>query len=245
MSILPTGISLGPLTLPPYVIGLILALVLVLNFAKRDFNKRGLAGEAWSDTLLYTVIAWWLGARLSAFVLEPAASFSQPFTTFLAGGVPYTEDIGTVVCVLYFIWRVRNLQLPWGAVLSGLARVAVLAVAVMSLFEAAAGQPTGLPWGVTIGGADYHPINLYLAGAAWLLFAWLVFGKKDRGEEADQSHADFFRVLFWLGSALLVLSFFQIHLERAAGLAPSQWVWLGMTVAGYAGPLVWKPSRSQ
>lgn len=233
MSLLPEAIRLGPFTLLPEMIGWIAALLVAIFYAKWDMNRQGADGEKFTDVLSQVVVVGFIVSRLSAFLVAPQDSFRQPVLTLLSGGVPYTGAIAGVVGLLLFIYRMRQHGFALRPVLDTLARTGVLAFAAYSLIDMSVGLPTDVPWAATVAGNTYHPLNLYQALAALLIFAWAV-----RSLYLGESRHMMWQVLFAFSCAMLFVTFFELHLSTPMGLALSQWSWLLLAVVGYAGQ--WK-----
>lgn len=233
MSLLPEAVRLGPFTLLPAMVGMIAALLISVLYAKRDADRQGLDGESFTDVLTHVVVVGFVISRLSSFLIAPQESLRQPVLTLLSGGAPYTTSIAVIGSILYFAYLIRKKGFPVRPVLDALARTALLAAAVYSLFVVSAGAPSDVPWAAEVAGRSYHPINLYQAAALLAVFAWEVRSlKMGRGDHAV------WRVLFTSGCLLLFISFFQTHLRTTAGLASPQWGWLVLAVIGYSGQLV-------
>jgi len=228
MSLLPEAIRLGPFTLLPEMIGVIAALLVAMFYAKWDLNRQGDDGEKFTDVLSQVVVIGFIVSRLSAFLVAPEDSLRQPVLTLLSGGVPYTGTIAIVVALLLFLYRMRQHRFALRPVLDTLARTGVLAFAVYSLIDVRVGLPSDLPWAATVAGSTYHPLNLYQALAALLIFAWAV-----RVLVQGRSRQAAWQVLFAFACAMLFVTFFELHLSTPGGLALSQWGWLGLAVIGY------------
>lgn len=228
MSLLPEAIRLGPLTLLPEMVGLIVALLVSIYYAKHDANRQGLDGETFTDVLSQVVVVGFVVSRVSAFLVAPQESLRQPILTLLSGGEPYTGWIAILFSIGYFYYLIRRHQLPLRPIPDVLARVALLAFAMYSLFVVRVGVGTDMPWAAEVVGETYHPLNVYQALASLLLWAWAF-----RSLRQGKGRGVFAQLLFAWSCVMLFISFFEPHLSTPGGLALTQWGWLTGAVLGY------------
>ncbi|ASS76263.1 hypothetical protein CIG75_15810 [Tumebacillus algifaecis] len=218
MSILPSGLHLGPIAFDDSGwVGLLLAFIVFLFVTKRMFIRRGGDGEKLTDVLLVMAAVWVLTPRLLSFVYAPVESFSHPILTLVGGQVPFGQWWGTAIALGYGFWQQRKHQFELRVAGDVVARAFVLGFAVYSLCYAVAGAPTNLPWAVTHGEQSYHPLNLYQAAVALGIFALRRSGAWS---------------LLLFGAGMLLLSLLQVHPYTLFGLAMLQWLWLLLALVG-------------
>ena len=166
--------------------GLMLAVAFLLGtwLGLRESKRLGLDEDKVVNVILVVLIASVLGAR-ALYVMEHVQEFRREWGSVLAlwqGGLTLYGGIvaGTVAGLMAArrfglpMWTLADALTPSLALGAGIGRIGCF------LNGCCYGRPTTLPWGVVFppdsyaglefGNATVHPSQLYLAGAAFLLF---------------------------------------------------------------------------
>jgi phosphatidylglycerol:prolipoprotein diacylglycerol transferase len=173
-------LQVGPLSIQVPGLVLLLGLWLGLTVSERRSRQRGENPNYLYTLLLITLLAGFLGARLSYAVTYPDAFSANllslislnPGLLDLSAGIYIAAGAATI-----FIYRKK---LPLWSTLDSITPIfAILAIAlgVSHLASGSAfGKPTGLPFGIQLWGAVRHPTQIYEIILGCLVFTviWLI-----------------------------------------------------------------------
>lgn len=154
-----------------------------LWLAARRASRLGVDGDHVYNLGFFTLLAALLGARLayvlghwSAYRSAPLSALS-PTPTALAW--PEGMVIGALVALIYWL----RYRLPAGPTLDAIAPGAALALALERLGAFLDGrhfgEPTTLPWGVSMWGEVRHPVQVYEMVALLVILA-ILWWRRDR-----------------------------------------------------------------
>jgi phosphatidylglycerol:prolipoprotein diacylglycerol transferase len=179
-----------------------------LGLSARVARRLGLDGDHIYNLGFYALLATLLGARL-AYVLSHWSAYQGALLSALSPtptALSWTEGalVGGVVAIAYW----SRHRLPVGVTLDALAPGLTLALALERLGAFLAGtnygEPTALPWGVTMWGEVRHPVQLYEM-AALLLILGMLWWQRDRRPFSGHSFALF--VALYAGARLFLEAF--------------------------------------
>ena len=219
----PRLFQFGHIAIPTY--GVFAAIAIIAALAAAMYTARRLAldpDKIWNLSLIiiFTVL---LGSRLLLILSHLSDFIAHPFwmiglVSIRSRGIFYGA-FGLAVCAC--IGYIFSARLPLRRTLDSLAPAAALGIAIGSLGAFAAGSdygsPTTLPWGVVYRhalatlwsgaplGVRLHPVQLYEAAAAFLLFGFLWFWLPHRTHDGEVAGG----FLFVYGAALYFLDFYR------------------------------------
>lgn len=219
----PRLFQLGHIAIPTYgmftAIALIAALAMAMHTARRlavDPNK------IWNLSLI-SIFTTLLGSRLLLILFHLHDFLAHPLwmlglVTIRSRSIFYG---GVLLAICACIGYIFANHLPLRRTLDCLAPAAALGIGLGSLGAFAAGSdygtPTDKPWGViykhglaalwsgTPLGIRLHPVQIYDAIAAFVIFAFLTFGLRRRTEDGDLAGI----FLFAYGMSLYLLDFYR------------------------------------
>lgn len=188
----PILFQVGPITIHTY--GLMLALGVGLGFwvLGRLASRDGLDSDKIMSLALWVLLAGIVGARLGFMVLEPGSWWERPWQLFAIwqGGLVFYGGVAAAVPVAWWLARRRGL---------GFLRLGDLLAPALALGQAfgrlgcffsgdSYGLPFDGPWAVVFSdphsiapkGIPLHPTQLYISGALFLIFAFVMwlFGRR-------------------------------------------------------------------
>ncbi|HVQ24278.1 MAG TPA: prolipoprotein diacylglyceryl transferase [Planctomycetota bacterium] len=198
------GLHFGPtITLHTYGLLLAIAFIAGLWVASREAKRQGLDAGRVTDMAIWVLIAGLIGAKVLLVLVDFHYYQRSPrelWSIFQSGGVFYGGLIGGALVAW---WYARRHHLAGWSTADALAPGVVLGQAIGRLGCFAAGccwgKPTSLPWAVTFTDVyasravgtpmdtPLHPSQLYESGAAFLIFAfllWLLPRKRFDGQVA-------------------------------------------------------------
>ena len=201
-------LSIAGFTVQVYALTLILAVGAGLWLSTREAKRLGLDGDHVYNLGFYVLLTTLLGARL-VYVLSHWSAYRGALLSALsltptALAWPEGVLIGGLVAVVYW----SRHRLPVGATLDAIAPGLALALAVTRLgafFNGTSfGEPTTLPWGVTVWDAVRHPVQLYEM-AALLGILGVLRWRRDR--VSSHGHSFVLFVALYAGSRLFLEAF--------------------------------------
>ena len=198
------GLHVGPtMTLHTYGLLLAIAFIAGLWVASREAKRQGLDAGRVTDMAIWVLIAGLIGAKVLLVLVDFHYYQRSPrelWSIFQSGGVFYGGLIGGALVAW---WYARRHGLAGWSTADALAPGVVLGQAIGRLGCFAAGccwgKPTSLPWAGTFTDVyasravgtpmdtPLHPSQLYESGAAFLIFAfllWLLPRKRFDGQVA-------------------------------------------------------------
>jgi len=186
------GLHFGPtITLHTYGLLLAIAFIAGLWVASREAKRQGLDAGRVTDMAIWVLIAGLIGAKVLLVLVDFHYYQRSPrelWSIFQSGGVFYGGLIGGALVAW---WYARRHGLAGWSTADALAPGVMLGQAIGRLGCFAAGccwgKPTSLPWAVTFTDVyasravgtpmdtPLHPSQLYESGAAFLIFAFLLW----------------------------------------------------------------------
>lgn len=176
-------LQIGPLALRTPLLLLLIGFYLGISLAERRLPRDSLSVSQLNHLVFLGLGGGLIGARL-VFVLGHWAIFAQaPLSIFSLDSALLDLGTGLVVGVLAMLIYGQRQGLSFWKTLDALTPLLAVLAIFLSLAHFASGEvygvPTELPWGLELWGAKRHPIALYQALAALLIFLlfWRRFGK--------------------------------------------------------------------
>jgi phosphatidylglycerol:prolipoprotein diacylglycerol transferase len=201
-------LSIFGFSLQAYPLLLLLAVWAGLWLGARQARRLGLDGDHIYNMGFYALLAALLGARL-AYVLGHWSAYrgallSALSLTTTAFSWPEGVVIGGLVAIIYWL----RYRLPVGITLDAIAPGLTLALSLERLGAFLDGrnfgEPTTLPWGVTMWGEVRHPLQLYEM-AALLVILGILWWRQ--GRRPFDGHAFALFVALYAGSRLFLEAF--------------------------------------
>jgi len=145
----------------------------------RRADRLGLDGDHAYNAGLYGLPAGILGARLW-FVLSHWENYAPDITqAFSLSRSALSVPEGLIIAGLVVLIYLQQNKVPLGTFFDAAAPGLALAMTIISVGAFLGGQslgaPANVPWAVDLGGTTRHPVQLYEAVAALLIFAVLYF----------------------------------------------------------------------
>jgi len=174
-------LQVGPLAVQTPLLLMLLGLWFSMSVGSRYAEKFNSESKLLDDLVLISILAGLLGGRIfyvisfpQAFLQNPAGIFSLNPELFLVSGGLLAGGIAFLIILQRrkkpLLQTLDALTLPMGifAIFLGFSHFASGDVY---------GNPTSLPWAITLWGAERHPTQIYeiLAQAAVLGFTWKKF----------------------------------------------------------------------
>lgn len=248
----PRLLQLGHIAIPTNGVFAAVALLAALAIAAQTARRLDLDPNKIWNLALTGIFTALLGSRLLLVLFHLRDFLAHPLwmlglTSIRSQGIFYGGIALAICACMGYIFVAR---LPLRRTLDCLAPAAALDIAIGSLGELAAGSnygtPTAAPWGVvyhhglaalwsgTPLGVRLHPVQLYEALAAAMLFTFLLFWLPRRRQDGELAGA----FLFIYGASLYFLDFLRgdrAHAEILGGaLTTSQLLAVVFVVLGAA-----------
>ena len=265
MRFIREGILIGPLFLHYYGLIIMLGVVAAVWLASRLGRRRGYRDDTYWDMVPWMLIPGILGARLW-HVLMPSVSSGLTFGWYLEHpleipavwkgglGIP-----GGVLGGCFGIWLFcRRRKIPYPDFMNTIAPALPLGQAIGRwgnfVNQELYGQPTDLPWAITIDPAyrapeyadiaKYHPLFLYesLFNLLLAFFLW----KLDRSEKIRLRSGSLFLIyLIAYPTARFLLEFLRLDTAQVGGININQAVMAVTAVAAAAVLLIRERSGAE
>ena len=173
---LPT-LSIGSVALPTYPLLLLVALWLGLGVSAARARWFGLDGDHVYNAGLYGLIAGILGARIW-FVLSHWENYGPDLSqAFSLSRSALSAGEGLIVAGVVVLIYLQRHQVSLGLFLDAIVPGTAIALCIGHLGAffggVGLGMPSNVPWAIEIGNTPRHPVQLYEAAAALLIFGIL------------------------------------------------------------------------
>jgi phosphatidylglycerol:prolipoprotein diacylglycerol transferase len=201
-------ISILGFNLQAYPLLLLLAAWAGLWLAARQAERLGMDGDHIYNLGFYALLAALLGARLAYVLTHWSAYQGALLSAFSPTPTAFNWPEGLVVGLLVALVYGLRYRLPASTTLDALAPGLALALALERLGAFLDGrnfgEPTSLPWGVTLWGEVRHPVQVYEM-VALLLISGLLLWQQSRRPYPGHTFALF--VALYAGSRLFLEAF--------------------------------------
>jgi phosphatidylglycerol:prolipoprotein diacylglycerol transferase len=186
-------IQLGPLSLPTYPLGLLLAAWVALAVGAWAARRMGLNGDDIYNAGLYGLVAGFVAARLGHVVTYWDAYRAQLLEIFGFNQRAFLLWPGVIVALAVAGWYIYRHRLPLVKVLDAFAPGVLVGIAIADGAALLAGRnagapaPQGVPWAVNLWGVARHPVQIYEAVAALAVAAlvlWMIARRSRPGAAA-------------------------------------------------------------
>lgn len=209
------SIQTGPLAI-------VLAFVAAVGLTGRLARWRGLDGAAIGDALFYGALAGLAGARAGYVALNWPAYAAEPLSALmpsLTALLPWTGWLAGAGFAAGYLRHRRAGAATLPDVLAPGAVVLAIGLALASFLSGdEVGLPTALPWGVAVGGAVRHPVQLYECLALAAILAGSLWGLRRK----TPAWAVALAVLAAYGAARVLVDGFRADLAVIAGVRATQ-----------------------
>jgi 2-amino-4-hydroxy-6-hydroxymethyldihydropteridine diphosphokinase len=171
-------INIGPLAIQAAGLILLLSFFIGSWLAARFSAGLGTNTEVLENSILLSLIAGLLGARIGFLLRNPVVFVNNPLSLVSLTPSMLDTSFGVLVGVLSALILAQKKHLPLWPTLDALTPFFVLIFAGVHLANYANGDafgiPTELPWGIQLWNATRHPVQLYALLLAGALSAWLL-----------------------------------------------------------------------
>jgi phosphatidylglycerol---prolipoprotein diacylglyceryl transferase len=183
------AIEIGPFIIWTYSLFLMLGIWLSTEFFLRLAQSAGLSLQHFRDSAKWHLLAFLLGGRLIAMLMEYRVYLKDPLRSvvFWDGGFSFLGGAIGIAAVLYFTrGKSRTTFLQWLDVLLPAASFGLFFEWLGKFASGKAyGSPTDVPWGVTYDAINVrfavpiHPVQLYYAAFFLMLTFLLLIVRKN------------------------------------------------------------------
>ncbi len=179
-------LQLGPLALPTYPLGLLIAGWIALAVGAWAGARRGLDGDHIYNAGLYGLLAGLVTGRLGHVIAFWPAYRTQPLEIVGLNTRAFLLGPAVLGGLLVAVWYVYRHKLPAAAVLDAAAPGVLAGLVIADLAALLGGQMTGapasVPWAISVWGVARHPVQIYEALAALITLAalWRVVTRGSR-----------------------------------------------------------------
>lgn len=264
---MPNGFTIpvpfiGSLTIHLYGVIIMLGALAAAWLASVEAKRRGLSGDIVWDVLLWVLLGGIIGARLwHVFTPTPSMMFLNPETgrlenPYFAGGTVHILDILTIwhgglgipgaiiggALALYLYCRAKKLDfLVWTDIAApALALGQAIGRWGNYVNQEIYGQPTTLPWGITIEraagypvGTRFHPLFLYESIYSLLNMAFLLWlGRRYEDKLLPGDIFLTYLIIYPVGRFLL--EFIRLDAAQMAGININQTIMLFVALCSAA-----------
>lgn len=231
---MPETLQVGPLMINSgmlvYIAGIAIGFLLMrLRLKNTEYVVKPIF-DLLMNNILIVVLFWKLGPLL----FMPSILWTKPYLILLMAGSYVEILIGIAVAIVYTLYKIRKLEIPLLVFLDALPYGILSTLMFSSLLLWQYGQPTSMPWGITVTGShQYHPVNIYLLilSAMLLLWLWRSTYKLGKGKVVQ----DF---LIYYAVGLWIISYTQIPTRTFLFITPEQMFYMGMIVLGIMIPYI-------
>ena len=175
---------------PRHLILVLVALWLGMALAEKRATRHGIAKDALSNIVFYSMLGYLIGGRLLFALANLSAFRGNPLSIFSIN-VDLFDPVGALVTgyALGFIYGQRQKLSLWPTLDALTPLFAILAIG-LSLAHLAAGtafgKPTNVPWAIELWNAKRHPTQIYE-----LIFSVVILGIIWRRTKGAPAGADF------------------------------------------------------
>jgi phosphatidylglycerol---prolipoprotein diacylglyceryl transferase len=171
-------INIGPLAIQAAGLILLLSFFFGTWLAARFSAGLGTNTDVIENSILFSLIAGLLGARIGFLLKNPSVFVNNPLSLVALTPSMLDASFGVLVGVLSALILAQKKHLPLWPTLDALTPFFLLIFSGVHLANHANGDaygiPTELPWGIQLWNATRHPVQLYALLLAGGLFAWLM-----------------------------------------------------------------------
>jgi phosphatidylglycerol---prolipoprotein diacylglyceryl transferase len=205
---------------------------LVYNYAK----KQGWDEKIIIEALIILFVSDIIGARLGYVLIHPVYFINNPgqiFAYSAEGLVSYGAYIFSLI-TLYIYFRIKKVSYlgfldilaPYRILEDFFNRIGCF------LNYCCYGKPSNVFWAVQVpGDVSRHPTQIYLALSALALFFLLIYIRNNTKKKPFEGYY-FSLLLILYGSSRFIIDFFREYPSHYLGFAPSQFVCIGLILAG-------------
>ncbi|GAA3409963.1 prolipoprotein diacylglyceryl transferase family protein [Paenibacillus hodogayensis] len=225
---MPELVSWGPFTIQTGLLAVVAASVTAMLAVRALSLTKGAPAKASAELLqnaaFLVLIVWKFGHVLFA----PSVVWDRPLALLMMNGGGREASLAVAAAIFYLFVKVKRSGIPWRLFADLTAFGATAAAAVYCAIAWKYGERTTVPWGVMLNDPEYryHPVSAYALIVAVLvtLLLWL-----KRGTAGDGTM--FRTAALYMGSGLLLVSFWDVPPERTYGLL-SAFQWRMLVLAG-------------
>lgn len=224
---MPEAISIGPfLVQTSWLIvagaGLVSYFIIVW-MAKRSTSQAKQIADIYFNGVLIVAITWKFGSLL----FNPSIIIDSPLNLIYVMGTQKHVWLGIAIASLYAYWQTKRKQISFKSFLDLFPFGFLPFLFFSQLLIAQYGMQTDLPWGISLSDPEisYHPINLYSALIALVIFSLLWKKRKEIGS----GHC-FTSFLLFYGIGKLIVSYFQQPDLFIIGLTRDQLIYFGYII---------------
>ena len=169
-------INIGPAAIQASGFILLLSLFLGTWLTGKFSAELGTNADAIENSILVSLIAGILGARIGFMLKNTTIFISNPVSLFSLTPSMLDTSFGVLVGVLTAFILAQKKNLPLWPTLDSLTPLLMLLFTGIHLSNFANGNayglPTNLPWGVQLWNAARHPVQVYAILLVAVLFGW-------------------------------------------------------------------------
>lgn len=203
-------LTIGPLSLPVPGLILIFGLWIGINTSEKFARYRGIDNSNLYNLVMVILVSAVVGARLGFIARYPSSYLANPLDVLslnFNAADPWSGFAGGLLAWLIYSQRKQMPLLATLDSLTPLFAIEWMCVHLANLASGAAfGSETSLPWAIHLWGADRHPVQLYEAVGAAVIFLFLLLTTLQK-ENLPQGKIFFLFIGMSAGARLLLEAF--------------------------------------
>jgi len=183
-------LHIGSLAIQTPGLVLLLAAWVTLWLAAREGARLGLDGDAIYNAGFVALVAGALGARLAFVALHLSTYLAHPAEIVALDLGSFVPAPGAAIGLIAGATFAARRGLPWAPLADAFAPALAAGLALGSIAAllggTSYGQPTDVPWAITLWGARRHPTQIYelLAALTILAILWWTRGRRSSPGQA-------------------------------------------------------------
>jgi 2-amino-4-hydroxy-6-hydroxymethyldihydropteridine diphosphokinase len=172
-------INIGPIAIQAAGAFLLVSAWFGIWLTKKFAASLGTNGEVIENTFLVSLLTGVAGARLGFLLQNPSVLSNNPLSIFALTPTMLNISFGILVSTITILVMSQKYHLPLWPSLDTITPFVLFLFIGINLANLANGDQYGLaaslPWGITLWGAERHPLQIYTLILAFLLFIGLLF----------------------------------------------------------------------
>ena len=229
-------LQIGPLAIQTPGLILIIGIWIGLTIGERTAPKLGLQANDFYNIITYSLLAGLVGARLT-FVINHVETFiSSPLSIISPNPDLLNPTGGILISILAALIYAQRKKIGYWQIAEGVTPFLAIINIAIPLANLASGtgygEPTNMPWGITLWGEKRHPTQIYEAIAALFIFLILLYILKSNLREKHNISIFVFIMILASLSKILIERFHGDSIIVFGGFRETQLIaWIVLCLA--------------